>query len=262
VACAGKVQQSAGGQHTCHTYCGGAACCSRVGGTYTSSDPAGETIRSLAARLVKSRVLYGVRERSRRHTAHTRSALSLTTVCDVKLEVTPERVFSLNKISARIVSSSTGHAIKRFNSFSRACDGLLSVCLELLGPVWSRPSKGATWPPRARYVARVALCQGGGWIALPHPRLMSKSRSRWPATFCARGRQPPVEKFGRLEHLAQKEHPKSDVWHPCIGGLSRRVHGSGQSNQLSQGFLCFPLQHTPGPHLLPGGAHPCVGPVM
>ena len=126
-----------------------------------------------------------------------------------------------------LAPSSAGHAIKRFNSFSRACDGLLSVCLELLGPVWSRPSKGATWPPRARYVARVALCQGGGWIALPHPRLMSKSRSRWPATFCARGRQPPVEKFGRLEHLSQKEHPKSDVWHPCIGGLSRRVHGSG-----------------------------------
>ena len=161
-----------------------------------------------------------------------------------------------------LAPSSAGHAIKRFNSFSRACDGLLSVCLELLGPVWSRPSKGATWPPRARYVARVALCQGGRWIALPHPRLMSKSRSRWPATFCARGRQPPVEKFGRLEHLAQKGQHKSDVWQHCIGGLSRRVHGSGQSNQLSQGFLCFPLQHTPGPHLLPGGARPCVGPGM
>ena len=161
-----------------------------------------------------------------------------------------------------LAPSSAGHAIKRFNSFSRACDGLLSVCLELLGPVWSRPSKGATWPPRARYVARVALCQGGGWTALPHPRLMSKSRSRWPATFCARGRQPPVEKFGRLEHLAQKEHPKSDVWHPCIGGLSRRVHGSGQSKRWSPGASAGSLQHTPGPHLLPGGAHPCVGPGM
>ena len=164
--------------------------------------------------------------------------------------------------TGRYIDSSTGHAIKRFNSFSRACDGLLSVCLQLLGPVWSRPSKGATWPPRARYVARVALCQGGGWTALPHPRLMSKSRSRWPATFCARGRQPPVEKFGRLEHLAQKEHPKSDVWHPCIGGLSRRVHGSGQSNQRYTGSSADSLQHTPGPHLLPGGARPCVGPCM
>ena len=149
-------------------------------------------------------------------------------------------------------SSSSGHAIKRFNSFSRACDGLLSVCLELLGPVWSRPSKGATWPPLTRYVARVALCQGGGWIALPHPRLMSKSRSRWPATFCARGRQPPVEKFGRLEHLAQKGQHKSDVWQRCIGGLSRRVHGSGQSKRRSPGSSAGSLQHTPGPHLLPG----------
>jgi len=53
-----------------------------------------------------SRFIYGVRERSRR--PHTRSALPLTTVCDVKLEVTPERAFSLNKISARILDSCCG----------------------------------------------------------------------------------------------------------------------------------------------------------
>jgi hypothetical protein len=35
--------------------------------------------------------------------------------------------------------------------------------------------------------------------------------------------------FGRLnKHLAKVRHTKSDVRHCCIGGLSRRVHGSGQ----------------------------------
>ena len=58
-----------------------------------------------------SRFIYGVRERSRR--PHTRSALPLTTVCDVKLEVTPERVFSLNKISARIVRSCCGLIVRK-----------------------------------------------------------------------------------------------------------------------------------------------------
>ena len=156
--------------------------------------------------------------------------------------------------------SSAGHAIKRFNSFSRACDGLLSVCLQLLGPVWSRPSKGATWPPRARYVARVALCQGGGWTALPHPRLMSKSRSRWPATFCARGRQPPVEKFGRLEHLAQKGQHKSDV---CLAlhrwSITAHSWLGAVKAPCCTGSSAVSLQHTPGPHLLPGDARPCVG---
>ena len=30
------------------------------------------------------------------------------------------------------------------------------------------PVDGGLWPPRARCVARMALCQGGRWLALPH----------------------------------------------------------------------------------------------
>ena len=40
----------------------------------------------------------------------------------------------------------------------------MSVCSELLWPVWSRPSKGATWPPRARYVARAGWCGVHAWV--------------------------------------------------------------------------------------------------
>ena len=124
------------------------------------------------------------------------------------------------------------------------------------------PVDGGTWPPRARCMARTALYQGGQRLALPHPRPMPQGRSRWRPRFCAWGRRAPIPKLSRLEHLAKVPHTKSDIEHCCIGGLSRRVHGSGQSKQLSTGASADSLQHTPGPHLLPGGARPCVGPDM
>ena len=71
-----------------------------------------------------------------------------------------------------------------------------------------------------------------------------------------------MAEFSRLEDLAHFEAHKSDIEPRCFGGLARRAHGSGQSNQRSTGASADPLQHTPGPHLLPGDARPCVGPCM
>ena len=63
---------------------------------------------------------------------------------------------------------------------------------------------------------------------MPHPRPLPKGRSRSRPRFCTWGRQPPRPKSGRLAHLAQVEDHKSDVGDRCSGGLSWRVHGSGQ----------------------------------
>ena len=60
--------------------------------------------------------------------------------------------------------SSTGHAIKRFNSFSRACDGLCLSVWSFSGRwVWFRPSKAATWAASVRGQGG-SLCQGGRWM--------------------------------------------------------------------------------------------------
>jgi hypothetical protein len=124
------------------------------------------------------------------------------------------------------------------------------------------PVDGGTWPPRARCKARTALYQGGQRLALPHPRPMPQGRSRWRPRFCARGRRAPMAEFGRLADLAKVPLTKSDMTLCCFGRLSRRAHGSGQSKRRSPGSSAGPLQHTPGPHLLPGDARPCVGPGM
>ena len=124
------------------------------------------------------------------------------------------------------------------------------------------PVDGGTWPPRARCMARTALYQGGQRLALPHPRPMPQGRSRWRPRFCAWGRRAPMAEFSRLEDLAHFEACKSDIEDWCIGRLARRVHGSGQSKRRWAGSSADCLQHTPGPHLLPGGARPCVGPDM
>jgi len=41
----------------------------------------------------------------------------------------------------------------------------------------SWPVDGGTWPPRARCMARTALCQGGQRLALPHSRPMLAGRT-------------------------------------------------------------------------------------
>ena len=74
----------------------------------------------------------------------------------------------------------------------------------------------------------MALCPGGRWPALPHPRLLSKSRHRCRHRFCALGRWAHLAKRSPPAHLAKVGHHKSDVRHHCFGGLSSRVHGSGQ----------------------------------
>ena len=96
--------------------------------------------------------------------------------------------------------------------------------------------RSAQWRPASRSQptrARPRLCcQGGRWLALPHPRLLSKSWSRWRATFCAWGRQAPMAKFGRLADLAKVEDHKSDMCDRCFGGLPRRVNGRGAAKAM------------------------------
>ena len=95
---------------------------------------------------------------------------------------------------------------------------------------------------------------------MPHPRLLSKSRSRLRPTFCAGGRRAPMAEFGRLVHLAQARLTKSDMTLCCFGRLSRRVHGSGQPTRWSTGASAGPLSAYAGPHLQPGGARLSVCP--
>ena len=84
----------------------------------------------------------------------------------------------------------------------------------------SWPVDGGSGPPLARCMTRLALLEGGQRFALPHSRLMSKGRSRLCPTFCAWGRQAPMAKFGRLEHLAKVTACKSDIQDCCFGGSS------------------------------------------
>ena len=104
--------------------------------------------------------------------------------------------------------------------------------------------------------------QGGRWIVLPQPRLVSKSRSRWRATFCAWSRQAPTAKFGRVEHLAQFQAQKSDTQDRCFSvGSHDACMARGSQINDTQALQPIRFQRAPGPHLL-GGARPCVGPGM
>ena len=81
------------------------------------------------------------------------------------------------------------------------------------GKVRSWEMERRTWRTRARRVARLSRFQCGGRLTLPHPRPLPKGRSRSRPRFCTWGRQPPRPKSGRLAHLAQVEHCKSDIKH-------------------------------------------------
>jgi hypothetical protein len=119
---------------------------------------------------------------------------------------------------------------------------------------------GGTWPPRARCMARTALYQGGQRLALPHSRPIPQGRSRWRPRFCAWGRRAPIPKFSRLEDLADFDDTKSVVSDTCIGGLSRRVHGSGQSKRWCPGASAGSLSAYAGASFAAGGCAPVCRP--
>ena len=128
----------------------------------------------------------------------------------------------------------------------------------------ARIDEWSQWRPASRSQPTRArprlLPRGGRWLALPHPRLLSKSWSRWHATFCAWGRQAPMARFGRLADLAKVEAHKSDMKDRCFGELPRRVHGSGQPKQLSTGASAPPLLACAGASSAAGGCAPICRP--
>ena len=95
---------------------------------------------------------------------------------------------------------------------------------------------------------------------MPLSGLPAKKLVVFYATFRALVRSPFCAKSGPPADLAQVGHWKSDMRHCCFGGLSRRVHGSGQPKRRSTGASADPPEAYAGPHLQPGGARLSVCP--
>ena len=95
---------------------------------------------------------------------------------------------------------------------------------------------------------------------MPLSGLPAKKLVVFYATFRALVRSPFCAKSGPPADLAQVGHWKSDMRHCCFGGLSRRVHGSGQPKRRWVGSSAVLPEAYAGPHLQPGGARLSVCP--
>jgi hypothetical protein len=73
-----------------------------------------------------------------------------------------------------------------------------------------------------------------------------------------------IPKFSRLEHLAKFAAHKSDGMRATVASVDYHDARMARGSQINDPHALQPIrfQHTPGPHLLPGGARPFVGPGM
>jgi hypothetical protein len=90
------------------------------------------------------------------------------------------------------------------------------------------PTRPPFWPTRPRTV----------FVATQISWLRCRRVARLTLPRCSR-----LSKFSRLEDLADFDDTKSVVSDTCIGGLSRRVHGSGQSKRWCPGASAVSFQH-------------------